>query len=98
MDIFELPEDHWLRVAHKKSIRHRIEVENSEICGCFSCLQSFPPMDITNWTDGPEIEHQTALCPYCGIDSVIGSKSGFEITQDFLSNMQKAWFVNDDDN
>jgi acetone carboxylase gamma subunit len=34
----------------------------------------------------------TALCPYCGIDSVIGDKSGFPITKEFLEKMYQHWF------
>ena len=96
MNVFDLPEDHWLRAAHKKSIRHRNEVEKSDECGCFHCLQSFTPTAITDWTDGPEIENQTALCPFCGIDSVVGSASGYTITPDFLTKLQAAWFGNQD--
>ncbi len=35
---------------------------------------------------------QTAICPRCGIDSVIGDKSGFALTPTFLAEMKKAWF------
>lgn len=35
---------------------------------------------------------QTAMCPYCGIDSVIGSASGFPITPEFLMRMRAYWF------
>jgi len=34
----------------------------------------------------------TALCPRCGIDSVIGSASGYPITADFLLMMRKYYF------
>jgi hypothetical protein len=39
-----------------------------------------------------ENEEKMAFCPYCGIDSVIGSKSGFPITKIFLEAMHKYWF------
>jgi hypothetical protein len=35
---------------------------------------------------------ETATCPWCGIDSVIGDKSGFEITDEFLAVMEEWWF------
>jgi hypothetical protein len=35
---------------------------------------------------------QTALCPRCGIDAVIGSASGYPITQDFLQRMRADCF------
>jgi len=91
--VFDLPEEHWLRAAHKRSSRHRAEIEASSVCGCFYCKRTFAPDEIKNWidTDHPVAEH-TALCPRCSIDSVIGDKSGYEITPTFLAEMHKAWF------
>lgn len=77
--------------AHRNSSRHRDEIIDSEICGCFYCLQTFPPSDIADWIDEPIDQEQTALCPQCGIDSVIGSSSGFPITKAFLA-MNQYWF------
>ena len=34
----------------------------------------------------------TMLCPYCEIDSVIGSASGYPITAEFLDAMRRHWF------
>ena len=78
--------------AHRHSIRHRDEVLASEICGCFYCGAIFPPDDITEWTDEWESIGQTALCPRCGIDSVIGAESGYPVTAEFLSHMKGHWF------
>lgn len=92
-NVSDLPEDHWLRVAHNKSIYHREEIESSSLCGCFHCQQIFPSRDIKDWTDEAKpLSAQTALCPHCGIDSVIGDQSGFEITSAFLSEMHRNWF------
>ena len=33
-----------------------------------------------------------AICPYCGMDSVIGESSGYPITKEFLQKMQEHWF------
>jgi hypothetical protein len=84
----DLPETHPLRVAHKKCRRHRAEIEQSRKCGCFYCTRIFDAVQITDWID----TRQSALCPFCGIDSVIGDNSGFEITKDFLEQMHEAWF------
>jgi len=91
--VFDLPESDPLRAAHKRSARHRAEIESSVVCGCFYCKETFAPNEIEDWTDahGPVAE-QTALCPRCGIDSVIGDKSGFAITREFLGQMNKVWF------
>jgi hypothetical protein len=49
----------------------------------------FAPSEITEWVDHWEGVGQTALCPRCGIDSVIGSESGYPLTKEFLERM--AW-------
>jgi hypothetical protein len=78
-----------LDAAHKHSGGHRQEVERSDVCGCFYCGKTYPPAEIRNWTD----EGNTALCPCCGIDSVIGSASGYPVTDGaFLRAMQAGWF------
>ena len=73
---------------HEASSMHREQVFKSEICGCFYCLRAFKPDQINEWTDGG----RTALCPECGIDSVIGSES-YPITKDFLKAMYERWFT-----
>ena len=74
--------------AHDASSYHRLIVELSETCGCFYCLKIFSPDKIKDWVD----DEQTALCLNCGMDSVIGSGSGFPITEDFLGTMRDFWF------
>lgn len=74
--------------AHDHSSRHRQEILGSDLCGCFYCSKTFLPTEITEWTD----EDQTAFCPKCGVDSVIGSASGLPITKKFLDEMSRHWF------
>lgn len=77
-----------LKLAHKHSSKHRAEILSSLACGCFFCLSIYPPSDVVEWTD----EDQTAICPECDIDSVIGDASGYPITAEFLTSMKKQWF------
>jgi len=82
-----------IQAAHAHSSDHRSEIAGSTLCGCFYCCERFPPSDIVEWIDeGPAGEGQTALCPRCGIDSVIGDRSGFDISEEFLSAMKAHWF------
>ena len=78
--------------AHRHSSRHREEVLASELCGCFYCEAQFSPREIAQWTDEWEGVGQTALCPRCGIDSVIGSESGYPVSSEFLAQMKSQWF------
>lgn len=75
--------------AHIFSCNHKQQLSEDKRCGCFYCLQIFSPKEIKEWI--PDISG-TAICPYCGIDSVIGESSGFPITKEFLSAMKKHWF------
>jgi hypothetical protein len=74
--------------AHKHSSHNRAELEWSNICGCFSCTAVFPPSAIVEWTD----QGETALCPSCTMDAVIGSQSGYPITIGALEKMRAHWF------
>ena len=74
--------------AHAHSSRHRAEIEVSANCGCFYCLRIYPNERIKKWIDN----ESTALCPDCGIDSVLGDASGFDISIPFLRKMHRAWF------
>lgn len=83
--------------AHKHSSSHRPEIESSALCGCFHCCRTFRPADIVDWLteDGGYAgrnKGETAFCPRCGIDAVIGSASGFPITSEFLTTMRAHWF------
>ncbi len=74
--------------AHRHSANHRAEVVASEVCGCFYCRCTFTPVSIVEWVD----HGSTALCPRCGIDSVIGSNAGYPINAQFLGEMHRRWF------
>ena len=74
--------------THDHSSNHYDEIMTSEICGCFYCQKTYKPSEIKEWID----VGTCAICPKCGIDSVIGSASGFPITQDFLGKMCDHWF------
>lgn len=75
--------------AHKFSSNHRAALEKDRICGCFYCLRIFSPSEIVDWIPDKE---GTAVCPFCGIDSVIGESSGYPITAELLSDMKNYWF------
>lgn len=89
-----------LLAAKRHTSNNWNEIEASRICGCCSCMQIFPPDEIVAWegldfdnVDDPvAVSRQTALCPRCGSESVIGDKSGYPINMQFLGSMNEAWF------
>ena len=82
-------EDSRIVEAHKFCSNHKKALLNDQKCGCFFCLKIFDPKEITDWIKDTE---GTAICPYCGVDSVIGESSGFPVTKEFLSKMNEYWF------
>ena len=71
-----------------------LDLESNKKCGCFHCKEIFSSTKITEWLkdDNPIDMYGTAVCPKCGIDSVIGESSGYPITTEFLRGMQEHWF------
>ena len=75
--------------AHKFSSNNKRDLEKDVKCGCFYCLEIFDPKEITEWLEDAS---GTAICPFCGIDSVIGACTGYPITPEFLEQMRQYWF------
>lgn len=76
--------------AHRYSFANKSMLEKEKLCGCFYCLEIFSPKEIEEWwEDEPEL---TAVCPYCGIDSIIGESIAYPLTKEFLEKMHQAWF------
>lgn len=75
--------------AHQFAANHKEQLLSDKKCGCFYCLSIFEPKEITEWIND---ERGTAICPYCGIDAVIGESSKYPITKDFLKAMKQYWF------
>lgn len=78
-----------LKKAHEHCTNNKREIEESAACGCFYCLKIFDKSQIENWLNEKD---GTALCPFCGVDAVIGDKSGSPITKEFLTEMKNKWF------
>jgi hypothetical protein len=74
--------------AHKHASRHRHELEASPRCGCFFCFKTFAVGTIKSWIDA----NQTALCPHCGVDAVIG-EFAVRIDDQFLRRMHRHHFA-----
>ena len=76
-----------LTKIHRKSRRNRPELSRSKICGCFYCLKEFAFSQIGEWI----VDNETALCPYCGVDAVLGFDRE-RADQQLLQKMHERWF------
>jgi len=80
-----------LKQAHERSCRNKATLSASEKAGCFHCCKVYPASQVKEWIR-EEGDGATAVCPHCGIDSVIGSSSGWPLTAAFLEAMRHRWF------
>lgn len=83
--------DDYLTRAHKASFKNMDALRKDTLCGCFKCMEIFSPKEIKETVeenDGKE----TAICPYCECDSIIGKSSGFPINRSFLLEMCSRYF------
>jgi hypothetical protein len=78
-----------LIAAHRYCTDNRGQLDASKVAGCFYCLETFSPREITEWI----WEEGTAMCPKCGIDAVLASQTGLPVTERaFLKAMRQHWF------
>ena len=75
---------------HKLSSNHKELLMKEDVCGCFYCLSIFSPKFITDWIE--DDNDLTAICPYCGIDSIIPNHSDYQLNKELLEEMRKHFF------
>lgn len=80
-----------LIAAHRFCTANREMLEQNSKCACFYCKRIFDPKKITEWID--DRDGQTAVCPYCYIDSVIGESAGYPLSGWFIEEMHRYWFM-----
>lgn len=93
-----------LRKLHEASTLNRHAIESSDQVGCFCCERIWDPLEfpIKEWTDDSPFSSRmpdagkhgnaTALCPFCGIDSIIAKLSVGKITHGMLDQLERYWF------
>lgn len=59
---------------------------------CVYCERTFEPSEIKDWVDLNQSNiGQTALCPHCDVDGVIGFSG--ELDHDWVANFRKHHFA-----
>lgn len=84
------PKDPVLELWHELSINHRRLIGQGVKCGCFCCGLTFDGGEIRAWTGHPG---ESALCPRCGVDSVLPEAGDLKVTKALLRRMQAYWFA-----
>ncbi|MDE6795362.1 MAG: hypothetical protein K2J63_08695 [Muribaculaceae bacterium] len=80
--------DDRLKDAHLHTESNAVEFETAKECGCTCCQRIFPADEVEDFAEHGE----TAVCPYCGYDSLIADSSGIKLTKELLSDLNKNYF------
>jgi len=77
--------------SHKYCTDNFESISLSRYCACIYCKQSFSKEAVIDWIETKT--EKTAVCPFCGIDSVIGDSTNAPITDNgFIETMHQHWF------
>ena len=77
-----------MKGIHSHTLRNRKEIEASDNCVCISCCEIFYAAAVEDYID----EGETALCPICGIDAVIGDCTGISMDTETVNELNKEFF------
>ena len=73
---------------HAYASHNKKMIEKSNKCYCFYCKRVFENGEVETYL----AEEETALCPKCGIDSVIPDSIDEKIDEAIISEMHDYWF------
>ncbi|MCH5180839.1 MAG: hypothetical protein J1F32_06475 [Erysipelotrichales bacterium] len=77
-----------LEKLHAYSSNNKELIDRSNKCYCFHCKSELDSKDVHDYID----EGKTALCPKCGIDSIIPDSIDEEINEIIIVEMNNYWF------
>ena len=77
-----------MKEIHSHTLRNRKEIEASDKCVFISCCEIFNASAVEDFID----EGETALCPICGIDAVIGDCTGISMDTETVNELNKEFF------
>lgn len=84
----QLPTQEQANNASKASSKSKEVLSKAKLAGCFHCTEIFPVSEIVEWVD----DKDTALCPKCGVDSVLGDNQGYPLNKQSLEFIYKDRF------
>lgn len=76
---------------NRQSAFNRALIVETPECGCFHCGSRFPGSKVSKWLDEGDKE-MTALCPYCGDDTVVVGTTELPLSTALLTKLYIHWF------
>lgn len=88
--------DRKYKLYHDESFNNKTKLLNTGKCVCFYCGKRYDVSEIKEWIQ--DEKDDTAICPYCDIDSVIPSlMDEKEITDEMVQELYEYYFNADVD-
>ena len=83
----------FYRGIHSFCFENKELLCNSEINVCFYCMQKVNFDDIEEWVK-ERSGKESAICPHCGIDSVVPNKieGVYELNDDLIRKLNELYF------
>ena len=73
--------------AAQLAFKNKLAIKASNKVGCYHCKKIYEAKEVTQFTDKGE----TAICPKCGIDAVLGD-AAVTLDEQVLQHMSGYWF------
>ena len=71
----------------QRSWKARNKLERTKRCGCYYCISIYFSTEIKEWVDS----EKTAICPKCGIDSVVPFDKKVDRTLEEFAEKLRKW-------
>ena len=85
--------DEELHEIHTHCTANRKEVEASSRCACFYCQEVYCASEVYDFIVEPSLDFkETALCPRCGVDTVIGDATGIPFYKELMEKLHQHYF------
>lgn len=85
---YSYEEESRIKKIHAYASHNKALIEKSQKCYCFYCKNVMDSSEINRYLD----EEETALCPKCGIDSIIPDGIDENIDKGIIEEMHDYWF------
>lgn len=83
--------DEELSEIHTHCTANREEIEASSRCACLYCQEVYRATEVNDFIVEPSLK-ETALCPRCGANAVIGDATGIPFYKELIRKLHQRYF------
>ena len=82
-----------IKLVKKHMHNNEVEILHSETCSCIFCRQQYSARNISDWVN--DKNGMNAICPECGMDTVVGDASKLSLDKELLKELNLALYGED---